>query len=231
MKFILHIMVGVSLGAMLIDTEVGLSLAVIFFMGWLAFGAVFVGWLAFRTFERFRCAVMTERPLAEGDAAELIKTAIAQGKEIVMPYRVKGEIERESVKIIGFDAREIRAVEALSNECRSYSWNRVDTDLLIAALAGSLFTPHAPPCTSPKPKLHALSLAKRREARARGAKFKDAPALSVEACAETSEPRVACDSTPASEAAAWPSMFANFALPEFLPIPGANGAPKIALQR
>jgi hypothetical protein len=165
MKFILQIMVGVAFGGMLIDPAIGLSLAVLFFAAWLIFKIFFIGWLAFRAFERFREAIMTERSLAENGAAELIKSAIAQGKEVVIPYRVKGEIERASVKVTGFDGREILAVDPLSNECCSYSWSRIDADLLIAALAGSLFTLHDSACAPPKPKIAALSLAKRRDAR------------------------------------------------------------------
>jgi hypothetical protein len=169
MKFFLQEMVGVALGGMLlIDPAVGISLAGLFFVGRLAFTTFFMGWLAFRTFERFWQAIMTEQSLADNVAAELIRTAIVQGKDVVIPSRVKGHIERKSVKLIGFDAREIRAVDPMSNERCSYSWNRVDTDLLIAALAGSLFTLHASPGRPPKPKITGLNLAKRRDARVHG---------------------------------------------------------------
>jgi hypothetical protein len=94
-------------------------------------------------------AFMTERSLAENDVVSLMKTAIAQGKEIDIPYRVKGEIAHEIVKITGFDGREIRAIDPASNESRAYSWNRIDTDLLLAALAAQLFVLEAVKLNTP----------------------------------------------------------------------------------
>lgn len=94
-------------------------------------------------------AFMTERTLAESDVAALMRTAIARGNEIDIPYRLKGEIAHETVKIIGFDNLEIRAVDPASNESRCYSWNRIDTDLLLATLAAQLFVLEAVKLNAP----------------------------------------------------------------------------------